>query len=63
MFLLVSIKNEYRKIMQLIPSLHYETYDSYIISIDRNPVINTKLLVESERNLFFGHFYMDDDYL
>ena len=49
--------------MQLIPSLHYETYDSYITSIDRNPVINTKLLVESERNLFFGHFYMDDDYL
>ena len=39
MFLLVSIKNEYRKIMQLIPSLHYETYNSYIISIDRNPEI------------------------
>ena len=25
--------------MQLIPSLHYETYNSYIISIDRNPEI------------------------
>lgn len=49
--------------MQLIPSLHYETYNSYIVTIDRNLVINIKLLVESERNLFFGHFYMDNDYL
>lgn len=49
--------------MQLVPSLHYETYNSHIISNDRNPVINTKLLVESERNLFFGHFFMDNDYL
>lgn len=42
--------------MQLIPSLHYETYNSYIVTIDRNPVINTKIAGGVRKKSVFWSF-------